>query len=234
MTNTKRSFPAVIYILILLFFATLFYLIIEGLDFIVTSEGDRESSQIFDLMPPSSSNTPVQSEIIERVITIDRSSRRGVFLTGIFVLLAAFIALLGVSLTALLTSRNNNKNIFINMVTRERAKWREELRRDTSEFYSLAYPYEHPKVIDKIDNITRLQKLKVLIKLRLNPDPTHKLDQSIMYDIDSIIENITSKNDNKEIMIQLTSLENNVQKLLKQEWEKTKEEARVGNIREGI
>jgi len=41
------------------------------------------------------------------------------------VMFGAIFSFVGVAITAFFTSRNNNKNIFINAVTNERAKWRE-------------------------------------------------------------------------------------------------------------
>lgn len=232
--NTKRSFPAIIYILVLLFFITLFYVLFEIIDFKATPESTNSATYQTYSQPEKIINNGLdKGEVVENILVHEGNMSSVIFLPGVFALLAAFVALFGVSLTAFLTSQNNNKNIFINVVTRERAKWREELRRDVSEFYSLAYAYSES---GEIENTIKLQELKVLIKLRLNPDSTHKLDKYIMYAVDSIAECITSEKKDKDISIseQLFILESNVQKLLKQEWEKSKMEAREGSVRNSI
>jgi hypothetical protein len=55
-------------------------------------------------------------------------------LTFIGALVGALVAFLGVAITALFTSRNNNKNIFIQTVTSERAKWRQFLGKKRQSF----------------------------------------------------------------------------------------------------
>src|SRR6516165_5736392 len=89
----------------------------------------------------------------------------------------AIFSFVGVAITAFLTSRNNNKNIFINTVTNERAKWRDELRRDTAEFCKLVYGELQGKTGP--DPLKR-EELRVAIRLRLNPNPEHRLDKAIL------------------------------------------------------
>lgn len=64
--------------------------------------------------------------------------------TAILPALLSFLgAVVGVAITVFYASKNNNKNIFINTVTTERAKWRDELRKDTAEFCKLVYGELH-------------------------------------------------------------------------------------------
>jgi hypothetical protein len=135
----------------------------------------------------------------------------------------ATVSFIGVALTTFFTSRNNNKNIFINTVTSERAKWRDELRNNTAEFCRLAHGGAGGK---ESEQGLRLEELRVLIRLRLNPDPTHALDKSI---VDATLQ-VTKPSDGPELARQLELVESKVQALLKQEWEKSKEEARKGKL----
>jgi hypothetical protein len=138
-------------------------------------------------------------------------------------IVGATVSFAGVALTAFFTSRNNNKNIFINTVTNERAKWRDELRNNTAEFCKLA----HGGVRDKESvEKSRLEELRVLIRLRLNPDPTHALDKAIL---DATLQ-VTRQLDGPELAQQLELVESKVQALLKQEWEKSKQEAKKGKL----
>jgi hypothetical protein len=146
--------------------------------------------------------------------------------TAIEVAVLSFLgAVIGVSITAFFTSRNNNKNIFIGTVTTERAKWRDELRNHTAEFCKLAYGQLQDK--DPVSR-TRLEELRVLIRLRLNPNPEHALDKTILDAIGNATRGLDGSGvDARE---QLETIERNVQALLKQEWEKSKEEARTGKL----
>ena len=138
----------------------------------------------------------------------------------------AIFSFVGVAITAFFTSRNNNKNIFINTVTNERAKWRDELRRDTAEFCRLVYGELQGKT--GTDPLKR-EELRVAIRLRLNPNPEHRLDKAIL-DSMSRLAKSPSADANVDVRGELEVIESNVQALLKQEWEKSKEEARKGRL----
>jgi hypothetical protein len=142
------------------------------------------------------------------------------------VVIGAIFGFIGVGITALFTSRNNNKNIFINTVTSERAKWRDELRNNTAEFCKLAYGQSHNQgTFDRL----RLEELRVLIRLRLNPNPKHALDKIIL-DATTEVTNALDGSAATDVRQQLQTIEANVQALLKQEWEKSKQEARKGKL----
>lgn len=143
------------------------------------------------------------------------------------VLFGAMLSLVGVAITAFFTSRNNNKNIFINTVTSERAKWRDELRSNTAEFCSVVRG-ELQNYAESNDRL-RQEELRVLIRLRLNPDPTHKLDKAIL-DAISKLAWTEHKSGESDVIRELEAIESNVQALLKQEWEKSKQEAREGKL----
>ncbi|KAA0893451.1 hypothetical protein [Oryzomonas rubra] len=150
--------------------------------------------------------------------------------SGMFTLVAsltgALLALFGVALTAFFTSRNNNKNVFINTVTVERAKWRTEMRNTIAEFCRVCYEQlEGPTKI----NIPKLQELRILTKLRLNPDQKHELDAAIMVSAANVIDGLVSSQ-RALVISNLQILENKVQELLKQEWDKSKTEAKTGKV----
>ena len=141
-------------------------------------------------------------------------------------LTGALFALFGVSLTVFFTARNNNKNVFINTVTVERAKWRTEMRNTIAEFCRVCYEQlEDPTK----RNIPKLQELRVLTKLRLNPDQKHELDATIMIAAANVIEGLVSSQ-SALVISNLQILENKVQELLKQEWDKSKTEAKTGKV----
>jgi hypothetical protein len=142
-------------------------------------------------------------------------------------LVAACIAVLGVFFTAYIAMFNNNKNILIKTVTEERSKWRSEMRSLCSEFISTAYNTKN-KFNDEKPN--KLLKIKVEIKLRLNPskDPEHHLDQTITTKIDNVIDYIQDERRIIHVNHLLNDLERSMQELIKQEWTKSKKEAKTG------
>jgi len=146
-------------------------------------------------------------------------------------IIIALIAVIGVFFTALIALRNNNKNLLIKTVTDERAQWRKDLRDYCADFSKLVYEYVST---DNTTNKPNIIKLKTHIKLRTNPsnEPAHVLDQNILNELQEIVAMLCSDTiENKDIIYnKLTSLETNVQKLLKQEWEKSKREAVSGKL----
>ena len=148
------------------------------------------------------------------------------YVAGCFSFVAAIVALLGVAWTLRSTATINNKNVFITTVTHERAKWRDELRAAAAEFTKLAIgEIREPK----LERALRLEELRVLIRLRLNPNPRHELDASIIENTAQVVALLQSRN-TEEARETLGIVENAIQRLLKQEWEKSKNEAVMGKI----
>lgn len=143
----------------------------------------------------------------------------------------ALIAVIGVFFTALVALRNNNKNLLIKTVTDERAQWRKDLRDYCADFSKLVYEYVST---DNTTNKPSIIKLKAHIKLRTNPsnEPAHILDQNILNELQEIVAMLYSDTiEDKDIIYKkLSSLETNIQKLLKQEWDKSKREAVSGKL----
>lgn len=146
-------------------------------------------------------------------------------------IIIALIAVTGVFITASIALRNNNKNLLLKTVTEERAKWRSELRNTCAEFSKLVYEQANNA---NASHKPRITELKAHIKLRTNPssNPEHKLDQDILKDSQEIVDqlDIDIDIDKNEIIKKLIKLESNVQQLLKQEWDKSKEEAVSGKL----
>ncbi len=127
--------------------------------------------------------------------------------------------------------RINKRTTFINSVTAERVKWIGKLRENISTFCGLTNHW----VLTDIDSeestkiIKELDKLKIMIKLQVNPQEDH--GKKIMELIDEIPE-LTNKD--SETISKLNSKIDEVvstsQSLLKEEWDKVKMEAKKGDI----
>lgn len=130
------------------------------------------------------------------------------------------------------TTRDKDKDIFVAAVTNERAKWREELRRNVAEYAK--------QCVVSAPDVPELLRLKTDIILRLNPrarEPAmaekHKFDRQIIDAVNALFATrlvgpISTSNSD------LASLEKAAQELLKQEWQKSKEEAETGRERSKI
>jgi hypothetical protein len=152
---------------------------------------------------------------------------------------------IGISVTFLLGVGNilynlyiNKKTIFINTVTAERIKWIGKLRENISAFCGLSYHW----VFTGIENqeksnelIKEIDRLRVMIKLQLNPNGT--LDIRLMSLIDEIVRLSVPKGipNLGEIRANFEAKVNEMiqtgQLLLKAEWEKAKEESKKGDLR---
>lgn len=128
--------------------------------------------------------------------------------------------------------RISKKTTFINTVTSERIKWMEKLRNNISEFCGLTYTWcmsgkeeceKDPQFLQKIDN------LRHLIRLQLNPNDEQ--DQKIEKLIFEIPE-LTDISQKKELKNKINELIESSQQLLKDEWERVKNESRQGDLKE--
>lgn len=144
-------------------------------------------------------------------------------------IVVALIAVIGVFITARVALNNNNKNLLIKTVTDERAVWRKELRETCAEFVKLI----HEQINNSsVSNKPRINELKVHLKLRVNPssDAKHELDQAIIKLSQELVEMLEKEIISKEVTDKLFDLEGKVQSLLKQEWDKSKNEALTGKL----
>lgn len=127
------------------------------------------------------------------------------------------------------TTRDSDKEIFVASVTNERAKWREDLRNNVAEYLK--------QCISPTPDMPELIRLKTDIIVRLNPRARdvgmaekHKFDLQIMQTVNALFNQVA------QASIPLTNptlaeLEKATQELLKQEWQKSKDEAATGRER---
>lgn len=74
-----------------------------------------------------------------------------------------------------------------------------------------------------------LEQTRVLIRLRLNANPDHKLDAKLLLLLLLISTNARSKNMD-ELKLNLEEFETDMQALLKHDWNKSKGEVEIGNV----
>lgn len=142
-------------------------------------------------------------------------------------LIGSVLGFIGSVLSTFGKSKDTSKDILTRTVTNERAQWRKDLRELSSEFVENSLRIASN---DKKGSAFTLEKIRVLIRLRLNPNPEHNLDANIMKEIKNIAQQVR----NKEFTYLLESLERfeqDIQSLLKKEWDKSKREAETGGVR---
>jgi len=127
------------------------------------------------------------------------------------------------------TTRDNDKDIFVASVTNERAKWREDLRQNVAEYLK--------QCVSPSPDVPELIRLKTDIILRLNPRARdagmaekHKFDLQIMQAVNALFNQV-AQGSMPLTNPTLADLEKATQELLKQEWQKSKDEAATGKER---
>jgi gas vesicle protein len=144
-------------------------------------------------------------------------------------LIGAGLGFIGSLLSTFGKSKDTSKDVLTRTVTNERAQWRKELREIAGEFVENALRIA---ANDSTGSIYALEKQRVLIKLRLNPNPEHALDASILLNIQNVLQYAKARNSEK-LAEALSDFERDVQALLKQEWDKSKNEAESGTLHSG-
>lgn len=147
----------------------------------------------------------------------------------IFSVATAYIAYKAATRKHHLTTRDSDKSVYVEAVTNERAKWREELRRSVSDFAK--------ECIEAKPNLPELLRLKTDIVLRLNPRARekemfekHKFDAQILDAVNTLFQAVSTGSE-LDVPNYLGRLEEAAQELLKHEWEKSKNEAITGRDR---
>ncbi len=128
--------------------------------------------------------------------------------------------------------RLSRRTAFINTVTAERVKWIEKLRKNISEFCGLSYTWQVSGLEGKpeeLDVLKQIDVLRHLIRLQVNPEGTH--DKEIERLIAQIPQ-LTHKSKTDEFKKEVNNLVEVSQKLLKEEWDKVKEESKRGDLKE--
>jgi hypothetical protein len=126
--------------------------------------------------------------------------------------------------------RLSRRTAFINMVTAERVKWIDKLRDNIATFSGLIYTWQASSLASKPESLDfekQVDRLRHLIRLQLNPTGPHDRE------IENLLEEIpkfTDKAKINELHKALNDLVIVSQKLLKEEWDKVKEEAKRGDL----
>lgn len=124
--------------------------------------------------------------------------------------------------------RSSRRTAFINTVTAERVKWLGTLRENISTFCGLTHTWQSSRLEGKPEEhgvLLQIDKLRHLIRLQLNPDGNY--DKRIE-DLIARIPQLTDQANEAELKKALNELVEVSQKLLKDEWEKVKEESKRG------
>ena len=128
--------------------------------------------------------------------------------------------------------RLSRRTAFINTVTAERIKWLGTLRENISTFCGLTRTWYFSGIEGKPEEhetLLQIDKLRHLIRLQLNPDGVHdKAIEALVARIPSLTH-MTHEIELKEALNELVEVS---QKLLKDEWEKVKEESKRGDLKE--
>jgi len=84
------------------------------------------------------------------------------------------------------------------------------------------------------DSFNALEEFRVAIRLRLNPsdDSKDKFDQKILAGLRVLSQAVRLQRE-VQTLTELEAIERNMQELLKQEWEKSKQEAQTGELMPG-
>ena len=143
--------------------------------------------------------------------------------------------LLGV-FNAFYNYRNSKKTSFINTVTAERVKWLQNVRENISNFCSLTLNWSEETDTDKKLS-QELDKLIYLIQLQLNPDgETDKEIVSLinetkkqLYPRQNIANQIKARKELNRILEKLVEVS---QRMLKEEWDKVKDESKKGDLKD--
>lgn len=124
------------------------------------------------------------------------------------------------------------RTAFINTVTVERIKWIEKLRDNISTFCGLTHTWRSSELegkSDELEMLKQLDKLRYLIRLQLNPGGEYDKE------IESLIAEIpdlTHETQVDRLKGKINDLIVVSQKLLKNEWDKVKEESKRGDLKD--
>lgn len=140
---------------------------------------------------------------------------------------AAFIALTGVVISALVAFVGSRRSIYISSVTAERSKWIDKLRTNIADLLGVCSALHHAKIHKKTDESPALKqdadRLIALISLQLNPTDESGIDRNLIIHMEELIKvtgvPITYRTEEEKFI-------RHCQFLLKEEWEKVKSEAK--------
>jgi len=131
--------------------------------------------------------------------------------------------------------RNNRRTSFINTVTKERVLWIGTLRTNVSKFCGLTHNWvksQLPGTDREQDVLIQIDELRYLIRLQLNPSSEASLDREIEKKIKDVVDLCVPTPDQDRVTKALDSLTETTQRLLKEEWDKVREESKRGDLRD--
>ncbi|MES9900425.1 MAG: hypothetical protein ABW148_15580 [Sedimenticola sp.] len=125
----------------------------------------------------------------------------------------------------------NRRTTYINSVTAERVKWINALRENVSKYIGLTYHWVMTDLNEESDEskeiIKEIDQVRILIQLQVNPG--EPLGEKIISWIDQVSKH-THESQKEELKKVLQGMVADVQKLLKEEWDKVKDEAEKGRL----
>ncbi|MDF2152116.1 hypothetical protein [Vibrio sp. CAU 1672] len=153
----------------------------------------------------------------------------------IFGLVLAFTIM---SARAYISRKNSNRTLFIESVALEKSKWRELFREEVAQFNALAVKHYYAvrdvesALADKLFaiHVEELNYLRVKVRLRLNPNELiHSYDAKLVRSMSRVILQFETKQ-YEGLNRELLRIERCAQRILKNEWEKSKSEAESGEM----
>ena len=114
--------------------------------------------------------------------------------------------------TAFFTRKAHEETVALKYITEERAKWREKIKETMA---NLNEAINSPKLNG--ERLSKTRKASTYLKLSLNPDPKHVLDNEILTRLKTLCA--------APCYTQFPALEEKVSLLLKHDWERAKNEA---------
>jgi hypothetical protein len=116
--------------------------------------------------------------------------------------------------TAIFTKRAHEEAVALKYITEERAKWREKIKQLMVNMNDAIN-----SSMSSDTKLARVRRASTYLKLSLNPDPKHKIDNTIL----DILEELCIDTSYEKFL----NLEAQVSLLLKHDWERAKSEATV-------
>lgn len=128
-------------------------------------------------------------------------------------------------------SQTTRKTLFVNTVTKERAEWRADLRAAVGDLVKRV----ELALNDETRSLAEVHESRVAVRLRLNPSDAaaHVLDRLILEALEKLPGQLRPASgviDRAKVKGTVARIECCAQRLLKKEWDKSKNEARTGDL----
>jgi len=143
-------------------------------------------------------------------------------------LMGAVLGFIGSLISTFGKSKDTQLDVRTKVVTNERAQWRKDMR-DLAAAYVVLASHLAESSDSNVEDRNEFERTRVLIRLRLNAHPDHKLDAKLLRTLPLIAMHTKNKNIGP-LKTSIEEFEIDMQTLLKREWDKSKREAESGNI----